>query len=108
MKWPNMTQLRTASRVLGALLLTVGVLHVGNARAAQVPVNNAGFESLASSGQPSGWTTTGEGKVAASTDSRSEGSRGLVIENPSGGAETTVQSETPWRATPRRSAPACP
>ncbi|HEX8435632.1 C45 family autoproteolytic acyltransferase/hydolase [Archangium sp.] len=88
-----MTRLRTTSRFLGALLLSAGALHAGPARAAQVPVANAGFESLASSGQPSGWTVTGGGKVAASADGRSEGSRGLAIENPAGGSETTVQSE---------------
>ncbi|WP_331116951.1 C45 family autoproteolytic acyltransferase/hydolase [Archangium sp.] len=88
-----MTPFRMTSRFLGALLLSVGALHAAPSRAAQVPVNNAGFESLGGSGQPSGWTATGGGRVAASTDGKAEGSRGLVIENPSGGAETTVQSE---------------
>jgi hypothetical protein len=81
------------SRFLGAVLLSVGVLHAEPSRAAQVPVTNSGFESLAGSGRPSGWAVMGEGRVAASADVRAEGSRGLVIENPSGGAETTVRSE---------------
>ncbi|WP_233261729.1 C45 family autoproteolytic acyltransferase/hydolase [Vitiosangium sp. GDMCC 1.1324] len=81
------------SRILGALLFTAGALHASPSRAAQVPVSNAGFESLVSSGQPSGWTATGGGRVASSPDGKSEGARGLVIENPVGGAETTVQSE---------------
>ncbi len=89
----DMIPLRMTSRFLGAVLLSVGVLHAESSLAAQVPVANPGFESLAGSGQPSGWTATGGGRVAASTDVRAEGSRGLAIENPSGGAETTVQSE---------------
>ena len=89
----DMIPLRMTSRLLGTVLLSVGVLHAGPSLAAQVPVTNAGFESLGGSGQPSGWTATGGGRVAASTDGRSEGSRGLAIENPSAGAETTVQSE---------------
>ncbi|WNG37012.1 hypothetical protein F0U61_27525 [Archangium violaceum] len=88
-----MTPLRMTSRFLGALLLTAGALHSPASWAAQVPVTNAGFESLASSGHPTGWTATGEGKVTSSPDGKAEGARGLFIENPASGAETTVQSE---------------
>ena len=88
-----MTPLRMISRFTGALLLTAGALHAPASRAAQVPVTNAGFEAQAASGQPTGWSVTGGGKVASSPDGKAEGARGLVIENPASGAETTVQSE---------------
>jgi hypothetical protein len=86
---------RTTSKALGALLLSLGVFHLTPAHAAPapVPVANAGFEALAGSGLPTGWTATGGGKVSASADVRSEGGRGLAIESPLEGAQTTVQSE---------------
>ena len=88
-----MTPLRMMSRFVGALVLTAGALHAPASRAAQVPVANAGFEAQAASGQPTGWSVTGGGKVASSPEGKAEGARGLVIENPASGAETTVQSE---------------
>ncbi|KFA93148.1 hypothetical protein Q664_10965 [Archangium violaceum Cb vi76] len=88
-----MTPLRMISRFTGALILTAGALHAPASRAAQVPVTNAGFEAQAASGQPTGWSVTGGGKVASSPETKAEGARGLVIENPATGAETTVQSE---------------
>lgn len=88
-----MTSLRMISRFVGALVLTAGALHAPSSGAAQVPVANAGFEAQAASGQPTGWSVTGGGKVASSPEGKAEGARGLVIENPASGAETTVQSE---------------
>ncbi|WP_257449614.1 C45 family autoproteolytic acyltransferase/hydolase [Archangium lipolyticum] len=87
-----MTPLRQTS-LLGAVLLTLGALHATPSAAAQVPVTNAGFESPGTSGLPAGWTASGEGRVASSPEGRSEGSKGLVIENPVTGAETTVLSQ---------------
>ncbi|QRO02296.1 hypothetical protein JRI60_26435 [Archangium violaceum] len=87
-----MTPLRKIS-LLGAVLLTVGGLHATPSAAAQVPVTNAGFEAPGTSGLPAGWTVSGEGRVTSSAEGRSEGAKGLVIENPAGGAETTVQSQ---------------
>ncbi|HYO70437.1 MAG TPA: C45 family autoproteolytic acyltransferase/hydrolase, partial [Archangium sp.] len=81
------------SRFTGALLLTAGALHAPVSGAAQVPVSNAGFEAQAASGLPTGWNVTGGGRVASSPEGKAEGARGLVIENPATGAETTVQSE---------------
>lgn len=88
-----MTCTRSFSRHFGVLLWTWTVLLAGPSLAAQVPVGNGGFESLLGSGKPRDWTVTGPGKVAVQTKERFEGSRGLVVENPAEGAETTVQSE---------------
>jgi hypothetical protein len=68
------------------------VLHALPSLAGPVPVANAGFEAPGASGQPTGWTVTGQGRVAASQEMHAEGSRSLLIENPAGGAQTTVQS----------------
>jgi hypothetical protein len=69
------------------------MFHAAPVQAAQVPVANAGFEALAGSGQPSGWSVSGQGQVTAPATVRAEGSRSLSIQSPPGGAETTVQSE---------------
>ena len=88
-----MTPLRsTSSKCLRALLLSSLVLHALPSLAGPVPVANAGFEAPGASGQPTGWTVTGQGRVAASNELHAEGSRSLLIENPAGGAQTTVQS----------------
>jgi hypothetical protein len=89
----TMRTLRLSSRLLAVLLATGGLLHAAPVQAAQLPVANAGFESLAGSGQPTGWSVSGPGQVTANTAVRAEGSRSLSIQNPPGGAETTVQSE---------------
>ncbi|MBN1204230.1 MAG: hypothetical protein JXB05_04830 [Myxococcaceae bacterium] len=88
-----MTDLRTTSRLLIALLPTLGVAHAQPSRTAAVPVANAGFETVAGAGLPTGWSASGQGQVSATTGVRSEGSRSLVIQSPPGGAETTVQSQ---------------
>jgi len=88
-----MLTLRTSSRLLTVLLSALGLLHAAPVQAAQLPVANAGFEALAGSGQPTGWSVSGPGQVTANTTVRAEGSRSLSIQNPPVGAETTVQSE---------------
>ncbi|MBU8898685.1 hypothetical protein KRR26_24030 [Corallococcus sp. M34] len=88
-----MTDFRLSLTRQGLLLPAVVMFLAGPAWAASVPVSNAGFESLTGNGIPAGWTATGSGKVSASSESRSEGGRSLVIENPAGGGETSVQSE---------------
>ena len=82
-----------SSRLLTVLLPALGLLFAAPVQAAQVPVANAGFEALAGSGQPTSWSVSGQGQVTANTTVRAEGSRSLSIQNPPGGAETTVQSE---------------
>ena len=94
-----MTSPRLTSRLLGALLLGTGGLYapVSGAAAAPtpLPLSNAGFEAppVAEGQGPASWSVSGGGRVALSPEVRSEGARGLVIEHPSEGAETTVQSE---------------
>jgi len=90
-----MTLLRSiSSKCLRALLLSGMVLHALPSLAGPVSVANAGFESPGASGQPTGWAVTGQGRVAASPELHSEGSRSLLIANPEGGAQTTVQSSS--------------
>ena len=84
---------RTSSRLLPVFFSLLGMFHAAPVQAAQVPVANAGFEALAGSGQPSGWSVSGQGQVTAPATVRAEGSRSLSIQSPPGGAETTVQSE---------------
>ncbi|WP_224248486.1 C45 family autoproteolytic acyltransferase/hydolase [Hyalangium gracile] len=88
-----MTAFRTTSRPLLALLAALGVLQAEPSWAAPVPVANASFETLGGSGQPTGWSSSGQGQVSATTGVRAEGSRSLSIQSPPGGAETTVQSQ---------------
>lgn len=88
-----MTALHMTSRALLTLLAALGGLHAEPARAAQVPVANASFETGASAGVPTGWSVSGQGQVSASPSVHAEGGRSLSIQNPPGGAETTVQSE---------------
>ncbi|XXF75420.1 C45 family autoproteolytic acyltransferase/hydrolase [Myxococcaceae bacterium GXIMD 01537] len=85
-----MTLRRMTARLLAALPLSLLALP---ALAAPVQVVNAGFESLAGSGLPSGWSVKGPGRVSVSAEARSEGGRGLSIANPAEGAETAVESE---------------
>ncbi|QSQ27154.1 hypothetical protein JY651_20555 [Pyxidicoccus parkwayensis] len=95
-----MTDHRKTSKLLGALLLSVGALQATPARAAPtspptpIPVPNGGFEMAGgASAVPAFWTAKGQGKVSATSEAKVEGSRGLTIESPQGGAETTVESE---------------
>jgi hypothetical protein len=94
-----MTHLRkTPKTLLGALLVSVGALHAAPSLAAPsatpIPVPNGGFELAGgTSGLPAFWTARGQGKVSGSAEAKVEGARGLVIESPQGGAETTVESE---------------
>jgi hypothetical protein len=81
-----------SSKCLRALLLSSMVLTALPSLASPVSVANAGFEAPGASGQPTGWAVTGQGRVAASNELHAEGSRSLLIENPAGGAQTTVQS----------------
>jgi hypothetical protein len=80
-------------RLLLAILPAVILLHAGPSLAAPVPVTNASFEAQAGSGLPTGWSVSGPGQASTTTTVRAEGSRSLSIQNPPGGAETTVQSE---------------
>ncbi|WP_083967962.1 C45 family autoproteolytic acyltransferase/hydolase [Hyalangium minutum] len=80
-------------RLLSVLVWALGLLPAASAQAAQVPVANPGFEALAGSGLPTGWSVTGPGQVSATPSVHAEGSRSLSIQNPPGGAETTVESE---------------
>src|SRR5687767_3545253 len=88
-----MIDLGTPSRLLLTLLPAVTLLHAAASWAAPIPVANASFEAQAGSGLPTGWSVSGPGQVSAHTTVRAEGSRSLSIQNPPGGAETTVQSE---------------
>ncbi|WP_164016550.1 C45 family autoproteolytic acyltransferase/hydolase [Pyxidicoccus trucidator] len=93
-----MSDHRLTSKLLGALLLSVGVLHATPARAAPastpILVPNGTFEMAGgSSALPAFWTAKGQGKAAASSEAKVEGAKGLAIESPQGGAETTVESE---------------
>lgn len=93
-----MTDFRKTSKLLGALLLSAGALHATPSLAAPaaspIPVPNGNFELAGgSSGLPAFWTAKGQGKVAGSAEAKVEGARGLAIESPQGGAETTVESE---------------
>ncbi|MBM7116472.1 C45 family peptidase [Archangium primigenium] len=83
-----------SSSLLTAWLLSTGALlpiaaHAGGA----VALPNAGFEERAAAGLPTQWSVAGTGRVISSTDGKSEGARGLVIEHPAAGAETTVESQ---------------
>ncbi|MBZ4416508.1 C45 family autoproteolytic acyltransferase/hydolase [Myxococcus sp. RHSTA-1-4] len=89
---------KTSTRLLGALLVSVGALHATPSLAAPaatpIPVPNGGFELAGgTSGLPAFWTSKGQGKVSGSGEAKVEGARGLAIESPQGGAETTVESE---------------
>ena len=88
-----MIDLGTSPRVLLALLPALTLLHAAPSLGAQISVANAGFEAQARTGLPMGWSVSGPGQVSAHTTVRAEGSRSLSIQNPPGGAETTVQSE---------------
>ncbi|WP_324289917.1 C45 family autoproteolytic acyltransferase/hydolase [Pyxidicoccus sp. MSG2] len=95
-----MTDHRMTSKLLGALLLSVGTLQAAPALAAPaspptpIPVPNGGFEMAGgASAVPAFWTSKGQGKVSASSETKAEGAKGLAIESPQGGAETTVESE---------------
>ncbi|MFP2906133.1 C45 family autoproteolytic acyltransferase/hydrolase, partial [Pyxidicoccus sp. 3LFB2] len=93
-----MSDHRLTSKLLGVLLLSAGALHSAPASAAPasspIPVPNGSFELAGgASALPAFWTSKGQGKVSASSESKAEGARGLVIESPQGGAETTVESE---------------
>ncbi len=88
-----MINLGTPPRVLLALLPALTLLHAAPSLGAPIAVANAGFEAQASTGLPTGWSVSGPGQVSTQTTVRAEGSRGLSIQNPPGGAETTVQSE---------------
>ena len=93
-----MSDSRLTSKLLGALLLSVGSLHAMPAGAAPasapIPVPNGTFELAGdTSALPASWTAKGQGKVAASSEAKVEGARSLAIESPQGGAETTVESE---------------
>jgi hypothetical protein len=83
---------RPLARLHLLLLPALVALHAEPSRAAAVAVSNASFEALASSGLPVDWSVEGQGRVSVTTSARAEGSRSLLIESPSGGAETTVQS----------------
>ncbi|GHG91679.1 C45 family autoproteolytic acyltransferase/hydolase [Comamonas sp. JC664] len=98
-----MSDSRMTSKLLGALLLSVGTLAAAPARAAApaplptstpVLVPNGTFEVAGGTGSlPAFWKAQGQGKVSGSTTVKSEGKRGLAIENPVGGAETSVESD---------------
>jgi len=88
-----MSPLRLSPRLLGAWLLATGALHASTSSAAGVTVPNAGFEERAAAGLPTEWSVSGAGRVISSTEGKSEGARGLVIEHPASGAETTVESK---------------
>jgi hypothetical protein len=58
-----------------------------------VPIRNAGFEIQAGQG-PADWTLLGTAaRLTSSEEVRAEGLRSLRLDNPDGGAETTVQSQ---------------
>ncbi|MFP2925575.1 hypothetical protein ACLESO_10220 [Pyxidicoccus sp. 3LG] len=73
-----MSDFRLTSKLLGALLLSVGALHTAPARAAApasspvpVPVPNGSFEIAGgTSGLPAFWTTKGPGKATASSEGK--------------------------------------
>ncbi len=88
-----MIDLGTPPRLLLAILPALTLLHASASQAGQLPVANASFEAQAGSGLPAGWSVSGPGQVSTNTTVRAEGSRSLSIQNPPGGAETTVQSE---------------
>jgi hypothetical protein len=85
--------LRSSPRVLGVLVMCMGALHAAGVQAAPVPLSNPGFETAEPTGVPTGWSASGEGRVSTSAEGKAEGARGLVIEQPAAGAETTVRSE---------------
>lgn len=74
-------------------LLALTLLHSTPSWAAPLPVANAGFEAQTGSGVPTGWSISGPGQATLTTSVRAEGSRSLSLQNPPGGAETTLQSE---------------
>jgi hypothetical protein len=93
-----MTDFRKTSKLLGALLLSMGVLHAEPTQAAPaaapIPVPNGSFELAGgASSLPAFWTSKGQGKVSGTAEARVEGARGLEIESPLEGAETTVESD---------------
>ncbi|MCP3102806.1 C45 family autoproteolytic acyltransferase/hydrolase [Myxococcus sp. K15C18031901] len=93
-----MNDQRLTSKLLGALLLSASALHAAPASAAPASVSstvvpNGGFEVAGgASSVPAFWTAKGPGKVTASSESKAEGARGLLIESPQGGGETSVES----------------
>jgi hypothetical protein len=87
-----MIDLGTSPRLFLTLLPALTLLHAAPSRAAPLPVANASFEAHASTGLPTGWSVSGPGQVSTNTTVHAEGSRSLSIQNPPGGAETTVQS----------------
>ncbi|MBZ4413488.1 hypothetical protein K8640_35225 [Myxococcus sp. XM-1-1-1] len=92
-----MTDSCPTTKLLGALVLSTSLLTAAPAVAA-APVNsttvpNGGFETAGgASSVPAFWTARGSGKVSSNGASKAEGSRGLLIESPQGGGETTVES----------------
>lgn len=80
-------------RLLSVLVGVLGLFPAASVQAAQVPVANAGFEALTGSGLPTGWSVSGPGQVSAPSNVHAEGSRSLSLQNPPGGAETTLESE---------------
>ncbi|QQR47378.1 hypothetical protein JKA73_15520 [Myxococcus xanthus] len=94
-----MSSFRMTSKLLGALLLSASTLHAAPSWAAApastpVAVPNGNFETAGGSGSlPAFWKSRGQGKASGSAAAKVEGARGLAIENPVGGAETTVESE---------------
>ncbi|NTX40388.1 hypothetical protein HUA78_38765 [Myxococcus sp. CA033] len=93
-----MTDLPQTSKLLGVLLLSASLLQAAPAVAASPvkssAVPNGNFEVAGgSSSVPAFWRSQGPGKVASSAEGKAEGSRGLLIESPQGGGETTVESE---------------